>query len=114
MSVKVYLDDYDVKFDTYKNKDYIELDIDILEDFDEDDLVDELEFREFNFFEKDANLVLCTDYLEEKGFSVVKEDEKHIIGLDVIDARLLQEIINKFHSLNFDGRQKMAEKVNKL
>lgn len=81
-----------------------------LDDFDNNDLIEELESRGHNFSyqigEED-----CIDFLEDSGYTITYDKG---IQYDYVDNCLFEDITNKFDSLDCFSRQKMRDLIINL
>ncbi len=79
-----------------------------LDDFDDDDLIEELDDRSYDFYKHIRDEDYMIELLEEKGYVVSSPRE---IMLDIYDENNLCEIIKKFHNATFEQREKIYELV---
>jgi hypothetical protein len=81
-----------------------------LDDFDKDDLIEELESRGHNF-SKQIGEEGCIDFLEDSGYTVTTDED--VVGneLDYVDAQLLEAIQKKFINSSWDERLVMHNKI---
>lgn len=81
-----------------------------LDDFDDDDLIEELESRGHNFSSQIGEDD-CIDFLEDIGYTIIADKG---IQYDYVDNCLFEDIVNKFDSLDFFSRQKMRDLIINL
>lgn len=119
--VEIELEAYDIlsEIDSEDVMDYAHCNLDMrhedefessLDDFDKDELVEELELRGYNFYSH-IDLDSCIDFLEGNGFTVYESEESKY---DYVDNCLFDDISNKFNSLSVFDRQKMRDLIIKL
>jgi predicted transcriptional regulator len=78
-----------------------------LEDFDDDELIKELESNGYNF-SKQIGEDDCIEFLEESGYTVSEYKEAKY---DYIDMCLFDDIVSVFDSLDVFSRQKLRDLV---
>lgn len=119
--VEIELEAYDIlrEIDSEDVMDYARYSLDMrhedefessLDDFDKDDLIEELELRGHNFSyqigEED-----CIDFLEDSGYTITADKDVVGSGLDYVDAQRLEDIQKKFMDSNWDDRLTMYNKI---
>jgi hypothetical protein len=84
-----------------------------LDDFDEDELIEELKSRGHNF-SKQIGEEECIDFLEDSGYTITADEAVVGNGLDYVDAQRLEEIQKKFIDSSWDEKLVMYNKVFNL
>lgn len=120
--VEIELEAYDIlrEIDSEDVADYARWSLDMkhedefessLDDFDEDDLVKELESRGHNFSYQIGEDE-CIEFLEDSGYNITYNNQG--IQYDYVDNCLFEDIVNKFNSLSVFDRQKMRDLIINL
>ncbi len=112
--VEVILDVRDI-LDAINNEDIADfarwsLDMRHEDDFDNNDLIEELESRGHNFSSQIGEDD-CIDFLEDSGYTITYDKG---IQYDYVDNCLFEDIVNKFDSLDCFSRQKMRDLIINL
>ena len=79
-----------------------------LNDFDDDDLIEELESNGYNF-SKQIGEEDCIEFLEESGYIV--STPKELNEYDYVDNCLFDDIVSVFDSLSVFDRQKLRDLI---
>lgn len=84
-----------------------------LDDFDEDDLVKELENRGHNFSYQIGEEE-CIEFSEDSGYTIIADEAVVGSGLDYVDAQRLEDIQKKFIDSSWDEKLVMYNKIFNL
>lgn len=104
-----YIEDYARWSLDMRHEDDFESDID---DFDDDDLVRQLEYNGYNFSRK-IDEDECIEFLEEQGYTVLDKNDTES-SLDYIDSRRLEEIQEKFINGSWSEKEELYNKIFNL
>lgn len=111
------IDSCDVR--SYAKDSYDLISIDDLSDCDEDDMVEELEDRGFNFI-GGAKPEALINALEDHGYKCIYEYDKEyddylkVANLDIQDMNMLKEITQRFINASIFDKEDMYEAIMKI